>query len=294
MLAHAEEKLPEAVEEKTATSIKATEAIVIHDEKDAASDDGKAEEKPTAVSKVIVKCNVCDQRFKTLEEAQSHATEFTDHVDFSEVLDSSSATMTLQERAAKMARLKELIAERRSAKEIEAQEEERQRELMRRKTGKDLGEIRQEMEERETQKALEARKRERAEDQAARARILAQIDEDRRIKRERDEQAKKAAAVGPISIEDDMIASSVVKQPHVVSDMARLHIRIPDAPPVKLTLPASTTLRQVLEQVPVSKNRHGPKVFVPVPLRNFSPSSDYDRTLAELDLTPSATLHIQE
>lgn len=147
---------------------------------DEGREDAPQEERQPPAS--CLKCNECNKRFSTVDWAQLHATK-TGHVDFGESMEDTS--MTAEERAARLETLKARLKSKREREAIQATELAKSNELLRRKAGKDLGEFKEQLEEKQVTKALEEQKRAKLEEKAARTRILAQIEEDRRLKRER-------------------------------------------------------------------------------------------------------------
>lgn len=139
----------------------------------------KKEKQPQAS---CLKCNECDKKFSSVDLAHLHATK-TGHSDFAESTEDTG--MSAEERTAHLETLKARLKSKREQEARQAAELAKSNELLRRKAGKDLSEFKEKMEEKQVNKALEEQKRARLEEKAAKARILAQIEEDRRLKRER-------------------------------------------------------------------------------------------------------------
>lgn len=110
--------------------------------------------------------------------AERHAIK-TSHQNFSESTQ-AIAPLTEEEKQAKLAELKARLAEKRAAKAREEAEERRQSEKIRRKTGQEISVARQQMEEKEMKKAMEAKRREKEADKLAKAKIKAQIEQDKK------------------------------------------------------------------------------------------------------------------
>lgn len=97
--------------------------------------------------------------------------------------------MTEEEKKAKLDELRARLQEKRSAKEVE---EQKANEAIRRKQGKDLGKLRQEVEARDMMKEAEKKRREKIEEKKAREAVRLQIEAD---KRERAEKAAREKAL---------------------------------------------------------------------------------------------------
>jgi UBX domain-containing protein 1/4 len=183
LLAHADEPLPAIEQESDKHAIfnpyqdedKGKGTISEEERKDAPQ-----EEKQPEAS--CLKCNECGKRFRNVDWAQLHATK-TGHVDFGE--STENTTMTAEERAAHLETLKARLKGKKEQEAVEAAEHAKKNELLRRKAGRDLGEFKEKLEGQQVAKALEEQKRAKLEEKTRRAKILAQIDEDRRLKRER-------------------------------------------------------------------------------------------------------------
>ena len=239
-----------------------------------------------------MRCTECQKRFANPEFAQLHASK-TGHTDFEE---SEKTTLTDEERKARLADLQERLKEARAKKEHEQQERDKQAELLRRKAGKDLTEIKEKMLEQEVKKSLDEQKKAKLEDKAARARILAQIEEDRRIKRERDAVARQAAAGNVIANDTVQVQSTAMldAQPTRLTNETRLQIRVPGGvPPIRLTLPSNTLITDLYKQVAERTGNKVSKLSLSssFPYRVFN--EHQGSTLADLGLCPSATLDLQ-
>jgi hypothetical protein len=143
-------------------------------------EDAIKEEKHPKAS--CLKCNECNKKFSSVDLAHLHATK-TGHSDFAESTENTA--MSAEERAAHLETLKTRLKTRKEQEARQAAELAKSNELLRRKAGKDLSEFKEKLEEKQVNKALEEQKRAKLEEKAAKTRILAQIEEDRRRKRER-------------------------------------------------------------------------------------------------------------
>lgn len=127
---------------------------------------------------VIDQCLHCYLLAHVAATAERHAIK-TSHQNFSESTQ-AIAPLTEEEKQAKLAELKAKLAEKRAAKAREEAEERRQSEKIRRKTGQEISVARQQMEEKEMKKAMEAKRKEKEADRLAKAKIKAQIEQDKK------------------------------------------------------------------------------------------------------------------
>lgn len=229
------------------------------------------EEGPTAL-----KCNDCGKAFASVAMAQLHATR-SGHQDFSEA---ESTILTPEERAARLAQLKERLVEKRRQDQIIAEQEARQAELIRRKGGQMAAEARRELAEREIRQAAEQLRRDREEERHIRARIKAEMEEERCRKQERSQMFESREVLPP-------------PEPiHLTSQMAdavRIQVKFPDGrdtlratfkPDDKLSL-----LKERIGDVPL-----GSQLTIPFTHTIVDLDTDGERTFKELGLCPSATL----
>lgn len=89
-----------------------------------------------------------------------------------------------------MAELKARLAEKRAAQAQNDLENRKEQERIRRKAGQDISEARARLEEKELKQAAAAKRREKEEERIARAKIKAQIEQDKRERAARREAAK--------------------------------------------------------------------------------------------------------
>ena len=147
--------------------------------------------------------------------------------------------LTEEEKAEKLARLEELRIKKR-AERLEKEKQEvffskviiqinlvykaKEKEKKRIESGKDMGEIRQNLAEQEIKKLADLRRREKEEEKKAKARVLAQIEADKAARRAEKESAKAGAAAAPAA---PPVAAAPPAQAAVKKDYteARLQIR---------------------------------------------------------------------
>lgn len=80
-------------------------------------------------------------------------------------------------------------------------------------------------------------------------------------------------------------------QPSHVTDQARIQVRVPSGPPLKFSLASATKLSQLIDQIADEGQLPKNKVVLQTvfPVKVFG-KGDLQRSLAELELCPSATL----
>ncbi|OSX64339.1 hypothetical protein POSPLADRAFT_1180010 [Postia placenta MAD-698-R-SB12] len=243
-----------------------------------------------------IKCSVCGKIFKNTALANYHA-EKSGHDQFEESTEEIKP-LTEEEKKQKLAELREKMSEKRAVKAQQEARENLANETIRRKAGKDMNELREEIRAKEMKKEAEAKRREKVEDAKARAAIKAQIEAD---KRERAAKAAREKALRegkplPGSSTPSTAAAPAVAAPKAASkDYAetRLQIRMASGgQPYTTTLPSDSTLRAVAEFLA------GQTLAVDVetvtfaqhfPRKTFT-RDDFSRTLRDLGLTPSAVL----
>jgi len=241
-----------------------------------------------------IKCSQCGKIFKNTALANFHA-EKGGHDQFEESTEEVKP-LTEEEKKQKLEELKEKMAAKRALKAAEDAKEAKANEAIRRKAGKDMNQIREELKLKEVQKEVEMKKREKLEDARARAAVKAQIEADRKALAEK-KAMEKAIREGRL----DTTAPVEVPKPAVAATSSagrdfkdtRLQIRMSTGgQPYTMTLPSDAPLREVAEYLAaqdlaidvetVTLAQHFPR-------KTFTPA-DFSKTLRDLGLTPSAVL----
>ncbi|EIW59780.1 uncharacterized protein TRAVEDRAFT_28791 [Trametes versicolor FP-101664 SS1] len=242
-----------------------------------------------------IKCAQCGKTFKTVELANFHA-EKSGHDQFEESTEEIKP-LTEEEKKAKLADLREKLAQKRAVKAKEDAKENLANEAIRRKAGRDINEIREEMQQKELLKEAEKKRKEKLDDAKARAAVKAQIEADKKARAEKaarekalregktyTEQSTSAAAAG---------ASTAPKPAGKDYPETRLQIRMAGGgAPYTTTLPSDSPLRAVAEFVAgqtLAVDVDTVKFSLTFPRKTFS-QQDMSRSLRELGLTPSAVL----
>ncbi|KAJ3483674.1 hypothetical protein NLI96_g6156 [Meripilus lineatus] len=248
-----------------------------------------------------IKCSECGKVFKNTALANFHA-EKSGHTQFEESTEEIKP-LTEEEKRQKLADLKEKMAEKRAAKAKEDAKENKANEIIRRKAGKDMNDLREELKNKELIKEAENKRKEKIEDAKARAAIKAQIEADKKARAEkaaREKALREGKAYPESSTSPSATAAPSRPSGSAASGLAgrdypqtRLQIRLATGgQPYTTTLSSDATLREVAEFVA------GQTLTVDVetvtfaqhfPRKQFS-RSDFSRTLRELGLTPSAVL----
>ncbi|KNE63449.1 hypothetical protein AMAG_08575 [Allomyces macrogynus ATCC 38327] len=252
----------------------------------AAADDGTiAEGEATANS---LRCDDCGKLFRDIDYAQLHGTK-TGHANFSESTEIIKP-LTPEEKAAKLAALQAKMAERREQKRLQEIAEVKERERIRRRAGQELVQVQEALREKEMSQIAEQKRREKQEDKAAKARILAQIEQDRRDRAARF-APRNAAPAAPAPAP----ATRAVTPPQSASSAtsARLQIRGAAAAPITHTFEADAPLRDVYAWLQTEHGVAGGKLTMTFPRRVLG-DTEMGKSLRELDLVPSAALMYQK
>ncbi|KAI8149407.1 ubiquitin-related domain-containing protein [Fennellomyces sp. T-0311] len=252
-----------------------------------ASEDGEINNGEQTAQSLI--CNECQKLFRDATSAQRHAVR-TSHQDFSESTQ-VIPKLTEEEKKAKLAELKERMAEKRAARAQEEAEERKQQEKIRRKAGQDMSVAKEKLEEKELKKAFDAKKREKEQDKIAKAKVKAQIEADKKERAAKREAAKRAAqqdaqAAAVSAAAAPSAASSGGKREY---NEARLQFRVPGAAPITHTFPADAPLKEVHEFLQSNGCDRPFTLSMTFPRKTFG-NADLDKSLKDLNLVPSSAL----
>ncbi|ORX52309.1 hypothetical protein DM01DRAFT_1336692 [Hesseltinella vesiculosa] len=237
-----------------------------------------------------LRCNECQKLFKDPAAAERHAIR-TQHQDFSESTEVIKP-LTEEEKQQKLVELKARLAEKRAEQAMISAEEEKVAERLRRKAGRDMSEIRAELEAAEMKKMLAAKKQEKEDDRARRAKIKAQIEQDK-LERKAKREAAKREQTGAAVPAPTPVSNLPPAAPKGNYTDARLQIRIPNANPLTQTFSADSKLQQVFDFLVNEKGVAGSFTLgTTFPRKTFGPD-DQTKTLKELNLVPSCALILQ-
>ncbi|KAI0074495.1 hypothetical protein K474DRAFT_1665336 [Panus rudis PR-1116 ss-1] len=204
-----------------------------------------------------IKCSQCGKVFRNTALANYHA-EKSGHDQFEESTEEIKP-LTEEEKKERLAELRAKMAAKRAEKAKQEAKEFKANEAIRRKAGKDINEIREELKQKEILKEMEQKRREKIEDAKARAAIKAQIEQDKRERAERAarEKALREGRAYPESASSSATPVAAAKPPTAAAGTAgkdypqtRLQIRLASGgQPLTTTLASDSTLRDVAEFV---------------------------------------------
>ena len=128
-----------------------------------------------------LQCNDCGAVLKDATAAEIHASK-TQHVNFSESTEKiqPKTPLTPEEKALKLEELKIKMAQKKQERLAREAKEEKEKEVVRKRTAKEIGLAKELLLEKEMKQAFELKKKEKADDQIARNKIKAQIEQDKK------------------------------------------------------------------------------------------------------------------
>ncbi|KAI8853187.1 ubiquitin-related domain-containing protein [Chytridium lagenaria] len=254
-------------------------------------DDGEiTAEQATAQS---LKCDDCGRLLRDATAAELHAVK-TQHVNFSEST-SVIKPLTEEEKNKKLEELKVRMAAKREEKKRLEIEEEKMREKVRRKTGQEIVAVKEKIQEAEMKKALDAKLREKDEEKAARAKIKAQIEQDKRdraAKLEKDKLIRQGLSTESLYDTPKPSTPSSAGGGVATKDYqeARIQFRLPAGGTVIHTFQATDTLSTVYDFAATHAGTQTFKLLQSFPRKVLEEKT---KSLKELGLVPSAALVIQ-
>uniref|UniRef100_A0A8C2JVL0 UBX domain-containing protein 4 n=1 Tax=Cyprinus carpio TaxID=7962 RepID=A0A8C2JVL0_CYPCA len=192
------------------------------------------------------------------------------------------------------ARLGAKLEERREQKKKAEEENELKKEMERRKTGKEMLDFKRQQEEEKTKRLLEERNREKAEERAARERVKQQIALDRADRAARHAQSQLEAETSRIAALQARAAEQELRRDAAQrekSAFARIQFRLPDGSSFTNQFPSETRLLEARQFAAQEVgNRYGQfSLATMYPRREFT-AEDLQKSLLELELTPSASI----
>lgn len=231
-----------------------------------------------------LKCDDCGKLLKSENDAQVHAAR-TKHTNFSESVEEIKP-LTEEQRKAQLAKLEQRRIEKQAERVAQEKQEIVEREKIRRKTGQEISQMRQEMELKELKKIAEQKKREKLEDKLAREKVREQIARDKaeRLAREKSEKegSEKVSQCSPVSI------SAPVKKDYNTS---KLQIRLFGGKTLVNTFNANDTLVDVNRFILMNRTDDGtPYALMTTFPRHVFTGEETSKTLKDLGLVPSAVL----
>uniref|UniRef100_A0A8C1X0Y6 UBX domain-containing protein 4 n=1 Tax=Cyprinus carpio TaxID=7962 RepID=A0A8C1X0Y6_CYPCA len=191
-------------------------------------------------------------------------------------------------------RITKKLEERREQKKKAEEENELKKEMERRKTGKEMLDFKRQQEEEKTKRLLEERNREKAEERAARERVKQQIALDRADRAARHAQSQLEAETSRIAALQARAAEQELRRDAAQrekSAFARIQFRLPDGSSFTNQFPSETRLLEARQFAAQEVgNRYGQfSLATMYPRREFT-AEDLQKSLLELELTPSASI----
>jgi len=210
----------------------------------------------------------------------------------SEQQNSEHSKLTENERIAQTQRLEEVRAKKRIERENKEKKEEVEREKKRIEEGKNLLSIKRLQSEKDMKKIVEERRQEKLEEKLARDRVKAQIEHDKKERKEREARERGEATISSTTVYNASPISSntISKEYHET----KIQIRQLDGVRMEQTFKVKETLAAVRLYVQLNrKDVPGtlPKLMTTFPKKVFT-EEDYEATLEYLNLVPSACIVI--
>lgn len=252
-----------------------------------------------------IRCRECGKVFRDMDLAMYHADK-SGHDDFEESaeeikpLTEEEKKERLAERTSCADAVRAKMQEKRAKQATQDAEERRANEMIRRKAGQDANQARKELEQKgtcpahaERLKDAERKRREKLEDAAAKARVKAQIEEDKRRRAEKAAREKALREGAPLpGAAPQGTAPTMPAAPKTSSAKeARLRVRAPGGQWMGV-LPSEATLAD-LQAAVLSDGKGGDasalQFSTTFPRRTFT-ADEQAKTLAELGLVPNAAL----
>jgi len=174
-----------------------------------------------------------------------------------------------------------------------------QKEKMRRTNGKDLGQLKLEMQRKEALKVMQDRKKEKAADKRAKLKAQEDIAKDRaeraaaRLARENEKKGIKAAVAVAVASKPSIAEpkAAAAKKEYTT---ARIQVRSAGARPVTNTFQATDTVKAIFDHVRASLPACPPRFSLGMarPKRDYT-EADYGLSLKDAGLLPSAALNLK-
>lgn len=203
--------------------------------------------------------------------------------------DEASSKETEDERQEKIKKAMKLIEEKRIEKIKEEQRLEREKEIQRRKEGQDLITLQKWKEDQEIKQIKEEQMREKNEAKAARQRVLDQIEQDKK------ERAKRFAThSSPTEQKSTPVTPPTATTPTAVPNSSRIQFKKPSGDAEIVTFDSGMLFADLHVFVKNDILQGTLKEFTlatAFPRREFL-QDDFTKTLADLNLTPTAVLLI--
>jgi len=201
--------------------------------------------------------------------------------------------LTEEEKKEKLARLEELRKKKRAEREERERKEAVEKEKKRVAEGKQIGDLKFTLEQQEMRKVAAEKKREKEADKAAKAKILARIEEDKIARREmfkmKTPEGAAAAAAPAAAASPTPAAAPTPKKDYTE---CRIQIRQTNGQPLVHSFGAKEELSAVRLYAEINRTdgSAGPVKLMSSFPRKVYTEEDYDNSLENLGLVPSAVL----
>ncbi|KAH7125407.1 ubiquitin-related domain-containing protein [Dendryphion nanum] len=258
----------------------------------ASSSEEPPEVKPGEELAKSLVCDDCGKQFRSVPQAEFHASK-SGHENFSESTEELKP-LTEEEKAARLAEMKERLAAKRSAQEEQDKIDRKKNEQIRMKATKESQDIKEDLQKKERLKEAQAKKREKQEEVDARKRVLAKLEADK-AERKRKADAEKAIRAGqapPVIAEAPAVTASgpTTSKPASAYTEARLALQTSSGRVTK-TFPVETTLFEVAHAL--EEEGHAVNSFTTNFPKKIYDKTDFGLTLKEAGLVPSAALIVK-
>ncbi|KAF8793649.1 UBX domain-containing protein 1-B [Argiope bruennichi] len=232
-----------------------------------------------------LKCDECNKKFRTDSEVEFHAVK-TGHQSFSESSEEIKP-LTEEEKKEQIKKLETIIKQRRLERQEQEKKEALEREISRRKTGQEITQVRQKMQEEEMKQLAEAKKREKLEAKQARQRVLEQIERDKQARREKFNMP----APNPQATSPTVPTKEIVTTPVENYDQARIQVRLMNGECLTQTFGANEELAAVRLFVQMNRTDGSTpfSLMTNFPRKVFT-EDDMNTPLSKLGLVPSAVI----
>jgi len=241
-----------------------------------------------------IKCDECNKKFRTDSEIEFHAVK-TGHQSFSESAEEIKP-LSEEERKEQMRKLESIIKQRRQEKAEQEKKEALEREKSRRRTGQELTQARQKLQEEEIRHMAEMKRREKMEDKLARQRVLDEIERDKQRRKEKFGMGGASAPTpAPNPIPAPVVMSPPASSSNQTFDECKLQIRLTNGQCLTQTFSPNEELAAVRLFVEMNRT-DGSGAFslmTNFPKKVFS-ESDMQSSLCSLGLVPSAVLIVSK
>jgi len=204
--------------------------------------------------------------------------------------------LTEEEKAIKLAELKERMLAKKALNAKKEAEEFKANEAIRRKGGKDQAQIKADLALKEAEKEALQRKKDKIADAKAKAAVRAQIEADKRARADRAarEKALRDGVAPPVPVETRSAPKAVAATTgeKKIYDQTRLQIRLPNGgQPLVHAVASSATLGEVAAWVKEQAGLSTVVLSSAFPRKTYV-AADEAKTMAELGLSPSAVLMV--